>query len=223
MRPSEPEDRTQKEQTTDMALLQDAPTLSAKRLMIIGIPAVLFAVAISLFTHREAHRIGDQAFCGGGQAPAAGPVFWLIDGESPPGTCGMSALAGQAWTFGLAVASFALFVRLPGSLFLMSMAFVNASARIPESATVFLQYLINNRTTLHVDETVALSLIGPADPAIPTVIMCFYSLLLLFFSIIVVHNVKAVRYKWAIALALFASMTFIERGILWAFGPLLGA
>jgi hypothetical protein len=206
-----------------MALLQDVPTLPLKRLLLVGVPALLLAVAISLFTHREAHRFADAAFCGGGQAAAAMPALWLIDDGASTGACGASALAGEAWTFGLALASFALLVRLPGSLFLMSMAFVNASARIPESVTVFLQYLINNRTSLHVDETVALSLMGPVDPAIPTVVMCFYSLLLVFFSIIVVHNVKAVRYKWAIAAALFAAIAYIERGVLWAFGPLFGA
>jgi hypothetical protein len=205
-----------------MALLKDIPTLPPKRVMLIGIPVMLLAVAVSILSHREAHRFGDKAFCGGSRAAATGPVLWLIEGETPPGSCGMSALAGQLWTLGLAVVSFGFLVRLPGNFFLMSMAFVNASARIPEALTVFLQYLINNKTSLHVDESVALTLIGPVDPAIPTVIMCFYSLLLIFFTIIVVHNVKVIRHKWPIALCLFAAMTFIEQGILWLLGPMLG-
>lgn len=213
----------EEQHTVAMALLKDVPTLPLKRLLLVGVPALILAVALSLLSHREAHRFGDAAFCGDAKAATTTPAFWLIDGESATGTCGMSALAGEAWTFGLALASFALLVRFPGNLFLMSMAFVNASARIPESVTIFLQYLINNKTSLHVDETVALSLMGPVDPAIPTVIMCFYSLLLLFFSIIVVHNVKTVRYKWPIAAVLFLAMSFIERGILRALGPLLGA
>jgi hypothetical protein len=206
-----------------MALLHDEPTLPAKRLLLLGAPALLFAVAISLVTHIEAHRFGDAAFCGGRTAPVVSPAFWLIDPETPPATCAMSALAGQAWSFGLALASFALLVRFPRSLFLMSLAFVNATARIPESITIFLQYLIHNRTSMNVDESAALSLIDAADPAIPMVIMCFYTLFLLFFSIIVVHNVKSVRHKWPIAFGLFLVMVYIERGVLWAIGPVLGA
>lgn len=209
--------------TNAMALLQDEPTYTAKRMLTAGVPAFLVAVAITLVSHSWAHRYGDAAFCGGAKDHPVSTVLWLIDGEAPPGMCGMSALTAAAWTFGLAVVSFAALVRFPRSLFLLSLAFVNASARIPESLTVFLQYLINNRTSLRVDESVALSLMGPIDPAVPTVIMCFYSLLLLFFTIIVVHNVKVVRYKWPIALALFAGMVFIERAILFLLSPLLGA
>jgi hypothetical protein len=208
---------------TDMTLLKDIPTLPAKRVMLVGIPALLLAVAFSLVSHREAHLLGDRTFCGGSPAAAAGPVLRLMEGETPPGSCGASALAGALWTLGLAVGSFALLVRFPGSLFLMSLAFVNASARIPESVTVFLQYLINNKTTLRVDESLSLALIGSVDPAIPTVIMCFYSLLLICFTIIVVHNVKVVRYKWGIALSVFAAMTFIERGIFWVLAPFTGS
>lgn len=202
-----------------MALLQNEPAIPRGRITLIGIPSLLIAVAISLATHWWAHRYGQAAFCGGTGASPVTPAFWLIDGESPPGTCGLSALSGQVWTFGLALASFALLVRFPRNLFLMSMAFVNASARIPESVTVFLQYLINNRTSLNVDESVSLSLLGAADPAIPTVIMCFYSLLLIFFTIIVIHNMKGVRFKWPIALTAFAAMAFIERGVLLVLGP----
>ncbi len=103
------------------------------------------------------------------------------------------------------------------------MAFVNATARLPEAVTVFFQYLLHGRTALQVDESISLSLMGLTDPTIPTVIMCFYSLLLLFFSIIVVHDIKAVRYKWAIALVLFATAGFIEAGVNWVLGPALRA
>jgi len=196
--------------------------LSARRVLLTGIPLFIAAVAISLITHRQAHRFGEAAFCND-PSPAVLPVISLMNLESPAGTCGMSALAGQSWTFGLAILSFALLLRYPRNLFLMSMAFINATARLPEAVTVFLQYLIHSRTVLHVDESVSLTLIGLTDPTIPTVIMCFYSLLLLFFSIIVVHDVKAVRYKWTIALGLFAAMGFIETGVMWILRPVLAA
>jgi hypothetical protein len=205
-----------------MALLRDEQTLSAGRLLLVGIPSLVIAVAISLVSHHQVHRICDAAYCN--EAPAVvSPALSLADLETSHGTCGMSALAGQLWTFALAVASFALLMRFPRNLFLMSMAFVNATARLPETVTVFLQYLINSRTALHVDESVSLSLIGLSDPTIPTVIMCFYSLLLLFFSIIVVHDVRAVRFKWPIALGLFLAMGYIETGVIWALTPLLPA
>lgn len=204
-----------------MALLPDQPTLPAKRLLMIGLPLLLLAIGISLFTHRQAHRFGERTFCGNADA-AVVPAALLPRGEAGDGICGMSALSGAAWTFGLALASFALLVRFPGNLFLMSLAFVNASARIPDSVTVFLQYLINNRSSLVVDETVSLSLLGPVDPAIPTMLMCFYSLLLIFFSIIVVHNVKTVRFKWPIAIVLFAGIGFVEEGLLLLAGAVGG-
>jgi hypothetical protein len=203
-----------------MALLNDEPTLSARRLLLVGIPSLLAAVTISLIAHQEAHRIGDALFCG--DASTSGrPAVSLLSLDQPHGSCGMSSLAGQVWTFGLAVISFVLLVRFPRNLFLMSMAFINATARLPETVTVFLQYLINSKTALHVDESASLSLIGLSDPTIPTVVMCFYSLLLLFFSIIVVHDVKVVRYKWPIAIGLFLCMGYIEHGVIWMISPLL--
>ncbi len=200
-----------------MALLQDEPTISYRTLLLVGIPSFIVAVAISLLSHQHAHRLGDQTFCGDRPAAVTTAVS-LLNLETPPGECGLSALAGQAWTFGLALVSFALLLRFPRNLFVMSMAFVNATARLPEAITLFLQYLINSRTALIVDESVSLSLMGLTDPTIPTVIMCFYSLLLLFFSIIVVHDIKALRYKWPIALGLFLVIGFIESGVSWVLG-----
>ncbi len=201
-----------------MALLQDEPRLSTRHVLLVGIPSFVIAVAVSLVTHHLAHRYGDAAFCDEGSSLVR-PAFSLLTLETPPDGCAMSALASQLWTLGLGIVSFALLLRFPKNLFLMSMAFVNATARLPETVTVFLQYLIHNRTAVQVDESISLSLIGLADPTIPTVIMCFYSLLLLFFSIIVVHDVKAVRYKWAIASVLFLTTGLIEAGVLWVLGP----
>ncbi len=205
-----------------MALLQDEPTISSRRLLLVGIPCFIIAVAISLLSHQHAHRLGERTFCGDRGAIVM-PASSLLNLETPPGDCGFSALSGQIWTIGLAIASFALLLRFPRNLFVMSMAFVNATARLPEAITLFLQYLINSRAALHVDESVSLSLMGLTDPTIPTVIMCFYSILLLFFSIIVVHDVRTVRYKWPIALGLFLATGFVESGVLWVLGPVFAA
>jgi len=204
-----------------MALIESEPTIPARRLILFGVPALLVAVALSLLAHQLAHRMGLNAFCQGTDRPALTLVSLGGIEQSSDG-CGMSALAGQAVTLGLGLVSFAFFLKYPRNLFFASMAFVNATARLPETITVFLQYLIHNETTLHVDESVSLSLIGLHDPTIPTVIMCFYSLLLLFFAIIVVHDLKSVRYKWPIAFALFALMGTIESGVMWAVRPALG-
>lgn len=200
-----------------MALLPDEPVLSARRLLLVGVPSFLAAVAISLVTHQHAHEIGSQVFCGDA-APLTAQASFIGEPGPGAGDCGYSALAGQAWTVGLALLSFALFLRFPNNLFLLSMAFVNVTARLPETVTVFLQYLINSQTSLRVDESLSLGLIGLSDPTIPTVVMCFYTLLLLFFAIIVVHDVRSIRYKWPIAFGLFAVMGFIEQGVVWALG-----
>lgn len=192
-----------------MALLQDEPPISARVLLLRGIPFFLLAVALSLIVHDQAHVFGGTAFCGGDDELFRTAGF-LPNAEDSAADCGMSALAGQLTTLGLAIISFALFLRYPRNLFLLSMAFVNATTRLPETLTVFLQYLIHNETSLRVDESASLTLIGLSDPTIPTVIMCFYSLLLLFFSIIVVHDIRGVRYKWPIALSLFAGLGYLE-------------
>jgi len=203
-----------------MALIEDEPTYPARKLLLVGLPALLLAVGLSLVVHEEAHLFGLSAFCQGpgGLTVSAVSLGGIEDGSDG---CGMSALAGQAATLSLAFLSFALFLRYPRNLFLASMAFVNVTARLPETVTVFLQYLIHNGTTLHVDESVSLSLIGLADPTIPTVIMCFYSLLLLFFAIIVVHDLKSVRFKWPIAFAVFGLMGYIEYGVMWVLRPIV--
>jgi hypothetical protein len=204
-----------------MPLIEPEPTYPLRKLLLFGIPALLAAVAFSLLAHEQAHRFGESAFC---HRPGGMTVSTVSLGgiEQNSDGCGMSALAGEAVTLGLGVLFFALFVRYPRNLFFASMAFVNATARLPESLTVFLQYLIHNGTKLQVDESVSLSLIGLNDPTIPTVIMCFYSLLLLFFAIIVVHDLKSVRYKWPIAFALFGLMGYIEVGVMWVVRPVIG-
>jgi hypothetical protein len=188
--------------------------------MLYGIPALLVAVALSMMAHEQAHRIGLSTFCGENTGSLASTVS-LGGVENGSDGCGMSALAGQLTTLGLGILSFALVLKYPRNLFFAAMAFVNATSRLPESITVFLQYLIHNGTTLHVDESVSLSLMGLSDPTIPTVIMCFYSLLLLFFAIIVVHDLKTVRFKWPIAFALFGFMGYIEFGVMWAIRPII--
>ena len=80
-----------------MALLQDEPTISHRTLLLVGIPSFIVAVAISLLSHQHAHRLGDQTFCGDRPAAVITAVS-LLNIETPPGECGLSALAGQAWT-----------------------------------------------------------------------------------------------------------------------------
>jgi hypothetical protein len=201
-----------------MALLKEEAPVSARKLLVAGIPAFVAAMAFSLLTHQLAHRFGEEAFCGGGPAAAADPVS-IIRPDAPGETCGAAALAALAWTLGLAVVSFILMLRRPSNLLLISLGFINATDRVPETATMFLQYLIHSRSWLRSDESAALSLIGFADPTIPMVILCAMTLLLVFFSVIIVHDVKTVRYKWVIAAALFAAAGLIETGVAWLLRP----
>jgi hypothetical protein len=51
--------------------------------------------------------------------------------------------------------------------------------------------------------------------------MCFYSIMLLFFSLIVVHDIRRVPYKWLIALVCLLLLGTIEQVVWNALGGVL--
>ena|SRR5689334_14583365 len=182
-----------------MPLLQDDPKYGWKRLLLLGLPAFVAAVMISGATHRYAHLFAEgTATQLTAREIVASAGLGDVHTATPAG-----AVAGPAWTFFLALLSFTLYMRFPRSLFLGAMAFVNASMRLPETVTVFLQLLFTNRTQIVVDESLSLALIRLNDPTLSVILLCFFSLTILFLTVTIVHDTKMVPWKWAVAVTLF--------------------
>jgi hypothetical protein len=200
-----------------MALLEEEPRHTTRTLIAVGIPAFILAVALSLVSHQYAHLLVGRSVCG---APAATPALHLIGFHTESAPCAVGALAGPVWTFGLGLLSFALMLRHPHNLFFAAMAFVNATLRLPETLTVFFQLLVHNVAQAGIDEGSSLALLRLHDQTIPTVIMCFYSITILFFALIVVHDIRRIPYKWATAAALFLVLGFVEEAVWGLVGPL---
>ena len=202
-----------------MPLIEDKPKYSAKTLIIIGIPAFLAAVVISAISHQYIHHLADNIFIGSEEfADTYSPDITLhgLAVSSP-----VAAAAGPIWTFFLAIMSFGLYLHNPRNLFLGSMAFVNASTRMPETITLFLQLLLHNKTTLLTDESYSLALLKLDDPTISIVLLCFFSLTILFLTIIIIHDTKTVPLKWLIAAILFICMIPIQDFLWNKIAPLL--
>ncbi|MDI6766315.1 MAG: hypothetical protein QME52_05775 [Bacteroidota bacterium] len=120
----------------------DEPKYSTKKLLVIGIPAFFLAVLISTITHEYAHFVVNKFACNGTEI---GLGISYIDIPDMQSNCPLAAAAGPAWTFLLALASFGYYLHNPRNLFAAAMAFVNASSRIPETITVFLQLLVSSQ------------------------------------------------------------------------------
>jgi hypothetical protein len=198
---------------TLMPLIEEEAPHSLRTLLAVGVPSFVAAVAISVVTHQTAHHLIGNAVCGGVVEPAG-----FHTAEAP---CALGSLAGPVWTFALAIASFAVMLRRPHNLFFSMMAFVNASIRLPETLSVFFRLLVHDVAEKGIDEGSSLGLLRLHDQTIPTVIMCFYSIMVVFFALIVVHDMRRVPYKWAVALGLFLVLGFVEEGVWALVGPYL--
>ena len=193
-----------------MPLREDEPTSSVRQLLAVGLPLFLFAVVLSLLIHRFANVIVLNTTCGGTS------VTWndILISDMPMMNCPVASLAGPVVTFILGLVSFAVYMRFPRNLFWASMAFVNASIRIPETISVFFQLLFQQRSDLSVDENVALRLLHVHDPVVGIVILCFLTITLLSLTIIIVHDTRMVPSKWLVAGGLFIFTIPLET-ILW--------
>ena len=200
-----------------MAHFQDEPKHSLRTLLLAGIPAFIAAVAISLLVHQSAHMIVGHTVCGN----EAVSIRTVMNIEESPSGCPLASVAGPIATFGLALGSFALFMRSPRNLFFASIAFVNASARLPESVSVFHQLLFYQRPRLGVDESALVDLRHFSDPTIATVVLCFFSLTLISLTITVIHEAKMLPWKWLVAPGLFAVMIPLEKVVWTVIGPLV--
>ncbi len=202
-----------------MPLIEKEKNLPAKKLITLGIPLFVLAVVISMLTHQFAHIIAERTICKSDSIENVN----VVDTLSPHAgrtQCPLAALAGICWTFLLAIVSFGLFVHRSDNLFLASMAFVNASSRIPQTLTVFLQLLFHNKSKLVIDETTALSLLPFRDPTISVLIVFAFLLVTSILTVITIHDLRKVPWKFFVAIGLFLSIVPIEN-LLWSlFGPL---
>ncbi|HMD13824.1 MAG TPA: hypothetical protein VKI62_04300, partial [Bacteroidota bacterium] len=195
-----------------MAFIQEEPKHPIRVLILVGIPAFILAVCISIISHQFIHKLVDKSACSAQTTQAH--LVSAIDSIIPHTTCPLSSAAAALWTFCLALVSFTLYLRFPRNLFFGAMAFVNASIRLPETITVFLQLLFNTKNRLMVDESRSLALLRLHDPTISVVLMSFFSLTVLFLTITIVHDTKTIRWKWAVAFGSFLILSPLQN-VVW--------
>src|ERR1041385_3298472 len=178
----------------------DEPKLPPARLFAVGLPAFLAAILLSILVHESSHLIARRLLA------SAAPVQTHagLEAGNPAQHSPLEELAGPFGTFLLAVGSFALFVRVPENLFFSAMAFVNAPARLPQTLLFCPQLFFRRNTPAETEEGSLLALLHLHNPTAGLVILCFFSLLLLFMSITVIHESRSVPWKWLVALGMLA-------------------
>ena len=194
-----------------MPLIENEPHHSRRMLIFLGVPSILLAIVLSSLTHQYGHAIAEQFLCSAGHQH----TFQLSHtADATDGTvCPIASLVGAASTFFLALVSFALLVHNPRNIFVAAMAFVSATWRLPETLAVFAQMTLYHKTSLIVDESIALQLIRLKDATGSIVLLCFYSIVVVFFSIIIIHDTKFLRWKWSVAailLSFIGSMKYFQ-------------
>ena len=201
-----------------MALIQEEPKHPVRTLLIAGIPAFVLAVCISIVSHQYVHFLVDKSVCN--IQTTQTNLFSANNGNETQTTCPLSSAVATLWTFCLAIISFTLYLRFPRNLFFGAMAFVNASIRLPETITVFLQLLFNTKNKLMVDESRSLALLRLNDPTISVILMCFFSFMVLFLTITIIHDTKTIPWKWAVALGSFLILSPLQNVVWNVFSPL---
>ena len=196
-----------------MVDLNEKKNISPKILYTLGIPTFLIAVVISVATHRYAHLFIHDFACRS-IVNYKIDIQRLISVHVDELLCPLGHIAGPAWSLIFALLSFSLYLRFNRNLLFGSLAFINASMRIQESVTVFIQLLISGRAKLYSDESVALTLLQAKDPALSLVIIFFYSITTLYLTITIVQDTKAISYKWLIASVLFIAISPLDY-LLW--------
>jgi hypothetical protein len=206
----------------DMPLIEDEAKHTTKTLLTIGLPSFVAAAAISIALHQCAHAIVSANVCSESVANTS-DILPVCSYGGRHVSCALSSAAGPLATFVLALVSFAVYLRFPRNLFVGSMAFINAAARLPETIGVFAQVFLHNRSTLAVDERFSLSLIHLQDPTLGMLILCFFAITIFFLTIIVVHDTKTVPWKWLVAFVLFVILGPLQQ-VEWKFvlEPLVG-
>jgi hypothetical protein len=166
--------------------------LTAGRVLLSGVSAIILAVMASMLIHGYAHVAVHALISGDSHAAASPPA-------SP-----IEALAGPAASFLLALVSFAVFVRFPNNLFFSALAFVSAAGRLPDAIMICIRLFFERQAPPGADEGGILALLHLHNPTAGLVILFFYSMVLLFLCIAVIHESKSVPWKWLTAAAVLA-------------------
>jgi hypothetical protein len=169
--------------------------LSGGKLILVGVPAFLSALLVSLilyqFSQLIAHRIQHGILPAGDSqvtAPRQGPFMTPFE-----------ALAGPVMNIVVAIGSFALFVRFPKNLFLSALAFISSSGRLREMLELWIQLFFRRAGPIEADEGSLVTALHLHNPTAAIVILTFVALALLFMSITVVHETRVVPRKWLVA------------------------
>ena len=119
-----------------------------------------------------------------------------------------------------ALISFAAFLRFPKNLFLGALAFVNAIVRLPETVTLFIQLFFRPRPVIvQVQDGAILSVAH--NPTAEIVVLCFLSLTLLFVAVAIIHEMSSVKWKWLVALAVYAALIPLQPLMMKIIAPLV--
>ena len=204
-----------------MPLLEPEPHFSPKNLILLGVPSLFVAVLCSMLLHHYAHDVVKRHACPGEEIPQVTSISQKYPGEDLP-ECPVASLAGVCVTLALGVVSFGFLMRFPRNILFAALAFVNASRRLPEALTLFLQMAMGRPSTILVDEGSAIHLLHFKDPTAYLVIVCFYIICLFFFTIIIIHDTKVVPWKWPVAVILFVSLPPLEQYLWKIVAPLVG-
>lgn len=196
-----------------MPLREPEPKFSYKTSLLLGLPLFLIAVLVSIFIHQSAHMFAREHGCSSPSSTEIMPISPALEGNAS-NDCPISSLAGVTATLALALVSFAFLIHYPKNMLFASLAFVNASTRLPEAVTLIYQMVFKQPSSLLIDENAALHLFHFKDPSAYIVILCFYIIGLFFFSIIVIHDTKMIPRKWLAALILFIILGPLEQ-FLW--------
>ncbi|GEM_PF-2071033 len=188
-----------------MPLIEPEAAHSNRVALLAGIPSLIAAVIVSLIIHQYVHTIVRKHACEGRSDMQVTSISFQHSSIDTT-DCPLSSLAAVSATLILALGSFGIFIHSPRNLFFAAMAFINATARLPEAITLLSQFVVNKQSKLISDESSALTLLHFKDPTAYTVILLFYVVSLFFFAVTIIHDARALRGKWLIALALLLLM-----------------
>jgi hypothetical protein len=194
-----------------MPHFDDEPTLGTRKLLLIGIPSVIGAIVVSMLVQQFSDLLAHRLAAASASAGMPGNSFRRAMFET---------VVGPSVTLIAALISFAAFLRFPKNLFLGALAFVNAVVRLPETLTLFIRLFFRERTVIPPIQDGAVVAIAH-NPTAEIVVLCFLSLTLLFVGVAIIHELTSVKWKWFVALAVYAALIPLQPLLLKIMAPLI--
>ena len=194
-----------------MPHFDDEPTLSTRKLLLLGIPSVIGAIVVSMLVQEFSDLVAHRLAAASTSAGMPGNSFRRAMFET---------VAAPSVTLLAALISFAGFLRFPKNLFLGALAFVNAVVRLPETLTLFIQLFFRPRTMIPPVQNGAVLSVAH-NPTAEIVVLCFLSLTLLFVAVAIIHEMNSVKWKWLVALAVYAALIPLQPLVMKILAPLV--